>query len=238
MEQARGMTEQRDRSDVGRATALGRGAEKGPLVRTEAAAGTAARAQRNGHGGAVVWLTGLSGAGKSTMASALERALFDRHMQVFVLDGDNIRLGLSSDLGFSADDRSENVRRIAEVARLFADAGLIAITAFISPYVSDRARARAITQAHDSGLPFIEVFIDAPLSVCEARDPTGLYARARDGRIQHFTGVTDPYEPPEAPEVILRTGEHTVAACLDQLLAYLLPRVGAADSGAWIAARS
>lgn len=185
----------------------------------------AAREARNGHGGAVVWFTGLSGAGKSTMAEALERALFARGVQVFVLDGDNIRLGLSKDLGFSAADRGENIRRIAEVARLFAEAGIVVITAFISPYASDRQRARAIADADGRGVPFIEVYIDASLAVCEARDPKGLYAKARGGQIAHFTGVTDPYEPPDHPEVVLHTGAENVAACVDQLIGYLMPVV-------------
>jgi len=182
-----------------------------------------ARETRHGHRGAVIWFTGLSGSGKSTLAGALERALFASGHDVYVLDGDNIRLGLSSDLGFSADDRAENVRRIAEVARLFADGGVIAITAFISPYISDRQRARQIATAAGRGVPFIEVYINAPLAVCEARDPKGLYARARGGQLKHFTGITDPYQPPVDPEVVLHTDRDNVAACLDQLLAHLRP---------------
>jgi bifunctional enzyme CysN/CysC len=171
----------------------------------------------------VIWFTGLSGSGKSTLAGALERALFADGHDVYVLDGDNIRLGLSADLGFSAADRTENIRRIAEVARLFADAGLIAITAFISPYISDRLRARAIAEAAGRGVPFVEVYINAPLAVCEARDPKGLYARARGGQLKQFTGITDPYEPPVDPEVVLHTDQDDVTACLDQLVAHLRP---------------
>jgi adenylyl-sulfate kinase len=185
------------------------------------------REERQGHRGAVVWLTGLSGAGKTTMAGALEHALFERDVAAFVLDGDNIRRGLSSDLGFSAGDRSENIRRIAEVARLFADAGLVAVTAFISPYASDRARARQIAESTALGaaVTFLEVHIDAPLAVCEARDPKGLYKKARGGQIPHFTGVTDPYEPPTNPDVVLHTDRDGVEACVQRLLESLLPRI-------------
>jgi adenylyl-sulfate kinase len=183
----------------------------------------AARERRNGHRGAIVWLTGLSGAGKSTMATALERALFDRGVQVVVLDGDRIRTGLSSDLTFSAADRRENIRRVAEVARLFADAGLVVITAFISPYVTDRERARQIAASTD--LPFVEVHVDAPLAVCEARDPKGLYARARSGQVPHFTGVTDPYEPPVHADLVLHTDREDVDACVARLLAHVGPMI-------------
>ncbi len=186
------------------------------------------REVRHGHRGAVVWLTGLSGAGKTTLAGELERALFDRHIATFVLDGDNIRRGLSADLGFSAGDRRENIRRIAEVARLFADAGLVVVTAFISPYADDRERARQVARGPvpAEGVDFLEVYIDAPLSVCEARDPKGLYKKARDGQIAHFTGVTDPYEPPAHPDVVLHTDRDGIQACVDQVLARLLPLIG------------
>jgi len=159
------------------------------------------------------------------MAGELERALFARQVEVFVLDGDNVRLGLSSDLGFSASDRSENTRRIAEVARLFADAGLVAVTAFISPYASDRERARRIAES-GAGVAFLEVYVDAPLSVCEARDPKGLYKKARGGQLAHFTGVTDPYEPPLHADVVLHTDRDGVEACVDQMLERLLPLIG------------
>ena len=146
---------------------------------------------RNRHRGAVVWFTGLSASGKSTLANTLERTLFDRGLQVLVLDGDNVRHGLNAGLGFSAEDRAENIRRVAEVAKLFAQAGMIALTAFISPYRRDRLHAREIMA--DGSIPFFEVFLDAPLEVCEVRDPKGLYAKARAGAIKQFTGISDPY---------------------------------------------
>ena len=164
------------------------------------------RAQRNGHPGCVVWLTGLSASGKSTLAIELERELFQRGIQTCILDGDNVRHGLCSDLGFSPEARKENIRRIGEVAALFANAGLVCITAFISPYRSDRALARS---AAPKG-KFFEVFVNAPIEVCERRDPKGLYAKARQGQLREFTGITAPYEPPENPEVELRTDQLTV----------------------------
>jgi bifunctional enzyme CysN/CysC len=185
------------------------------------------RHARHRHTGAVVWFTGLSGSGKSTLANMLERTLFDRGLHAFVLDGDNIRHGLSADLGFSAADRVENIRRVAEAAKLFAEAGLVAITAFISPYRSDRLRARRIME--DAGIPFCEVFLDAPLDTCEQRDPKGLYAKARAGGIADFTGISAPYEPPDAPEVVVRTDERTIDESVFALLDYLLPRVRRTD---------
>ena len=182
------------------------------------------RRVRNGHRGAVVWLTGLSGSGKSTLANALERELFDRGLQVFVLDGDNIRCGLSSDLGFSAGDRAENIRRVAEAARLFAEAGVVAIAAFISPYQGDRAGARRIME-EGVAIPFFEVFLDASLKVCEQRDPKGLYAKARSGEITDFTGVSAPYERPEHPDLVLETGECSVQQCAAAVLTHILPKV-------------
>lgn len=174
----------------------------------------AERTQRNGHAGCVVWLTGLSASGKSTLAVELERELFKCGRQVFRLDGDNLRHGLCSDLGFSPEARKENIRRIGEVARLFADAGLVCITAFISPYRSDRALARACAPAGR----FIEVYVNAPLSVCEQRDPKGLYAKARAGVLKEFTGISSPYEPPLNPEVVVRTDQATVEQCLHAIL--------------------
>jgi len=164
--------------------------------------------------GATVWLTGLSGSGKSTVAVAAERALLGAGRPAYVLDGDNIRHGLNGDLGFSAEDRSENVRRVGEVARLFADAGVIAVVPVISPYRVDRGRVREIHQL--AGLPFVEVFVDTPLEVCEARDPKGLYAKARAGELKGFTGIDDPYEAPDAPEVRLTPddGDPSVQAAL------------------------
>jgi bifunctional enzyme CysN/CysC len=173
--------------------------------------------------GATVWLTGLSGSGKSTVASALTVLLTEQGALTYTLDGDNLRHGLNGDLGFSADDRAENVRRVGEVARLFADAGVIAIVPLISPYRAGRDHARALHTA--AGLPFVEVFVDTPIEVCEQRDPKGLYAKARSGELTGFTGIDDPYEPPVAPEVILRGGESPelaaalVAEALDARLA-------------------
>jgi len=183
------------------------------------------REARRVHRGAVIWLTGLSGAGKSTLALALERVLFDRHLQVTVLDGDVVRSGLSADLGYSYDDRVENIRRVAEVAALFADAGSIVVTAFISPYEQGRQQARARLAAINPSLPFVEVHVDAPLAVCEARDPKGLYARARTGDLARFTGVSDRYEPPASPELRVRTDQHSVDVCVDVVVAHLLPLI-------------
>lgn len=183
------------------------------------------RHRRQAHRGAVVWLTGFSGAGKSTIAGGLERVLFERGYHVIVLDGDVIRTGLSADLGFSMDDRVENIRRIGEVAALFASAGFIAITAFISPYAADRHRARRRVMEADFDTPFVEVFVDAPLEVCEARDPKGLYKKARAGQIAQFTGVSDPYEPPPHPELTIKTAERSLADCVELLRAYLAPIV-------------
>jgi len=182
---------------------------------------------RNAHTGLVVWLTGLSGAGKSTIAMELERELFDLGRQVYVLDGDNIRHGLGADLGFSPGDRVENIRRVGEVAKLFADAGLVCITAFISPYRHDREVVRRILPAGR----FVEVFVNAPLEVCEQRDPKGLYARARANEIAEFTGVSAPYERPQHPELELNTDALSVAECVAKVLAHLETLAGN-DAGA------
>jgi bifunctional enzyme CysN/CysC len=181
------------------------------------------RIAHNGHRGAVVWLTGLSGAGKSTIAHALESELFDRGMHTYVLDGDNIRHGLNSNLGFSPEDRVENIRRVGEVARLMADSGAIAITAFISPYRLDRFRAREI--ALEGKVEFIEIFVDAPLAVCEERDPKDLYKRARAGEIRDFTGVDAPYEAPEDAEIVVRTDKQTIEESVATIMERLLPRL-------------
>lgn len=181
------------------------------------------RATRNEHRGAVVWLTGLSGAGKSTIARALEKELFRLSMHTYVLDGDNLRHGLNANLGFAPEDRAENIRRVSEVAKLMADAGTVVITSFISPYHADRTRARAI--ALQAGAEFVEVFVDAPLAVCEKRDPKGLYQKARAGELKGFTGIDAPYECPEDPEIALRTHEQTPEESVDQILAELLPRL-------------
>ena len=177
---------------------------------------TADREKRNGHKGGVVWLTGLSGSGKSTLALELEKRLNDLGFHVYVLDGDNLRHGLNADLGFSPQDREENIRRVGEVAALMARAGLIAISAFISPYRSDRLRARAST-----GDAFHEVYVDADLATCEKRDPKGLYKRARAGEIPDFTGISAPYETPESPDITVDTARHDVDSCVRQLVDYV-----------------
>ncbi len=177
---------------------------------------SAARAQHNGHRGGVLWFTGLSASGKSTLAVEVERQLFARDYQVYVLDGDNIRHGLNANLGFSPEDRSENIRRVGEVAALFARAGFIALTAFISPYRSDRQRAREAAEGD-----FHEIFVDADLAACEGRDPKGLYKRARDGEIPDFTGISAPYESPENPELVVDTVNHDVAACVERIVEYI-----------------
>jgi bifunctional enzyme CysN/CysC len=179
------------------------------------------RIERNGHRGLVVWFTGLSGAGKSTLAYALERELFDRQMHVTVLDGDNLRHGLNANLCFSPEDRVENIRRAAEVAKLMATTGLVVITSFISPYRADRLKARQIVSS--GGVEFVEVHVSAPIEVCESRDPKALYQKARAGLIQGFTGIDAPYETPEDPELILKTGQESIETSLNRLLAFVIP---------------
>ena len=163
-----------------------------------------------------MWLTGLSGAGKSTLAMAVEQHLFRKGYAVYVLDGDNIRSGLNANLGFSPEDRVENIRRVGEVAALFADAGILCVTAFISPYRADRARAR---QA--AGDAFHEIHIRADLETCERRDPKGLYRRARSGEIGEFTGISAPYEPPQAAELVVDTVRDPIETCVEQILRYV-----------------
>ncbi len=177
----------------------------------------AARSARNRHRGGVMWFTGLSGAGKSTLAVEVEQRLFRDGYQVYVLDGDNVRRGLNTNLGFSPEDRAENIRRIGEVAALFADAGFIVITAFISPYRSDRARARNAGEL----ATFHEIYIKADLELCERRDPKGLYKKARAGEIENFTGVSAPYEPPDKPELVVDTGAATVDRCAARIVTYV-----------------
>lgn len=175
------------------------------------------RARRQGHAGRVVWLTGLSCSGKTTIAAELERQLFEQGKFSYVLDGDNVRHGLCADLGFSPADRSENIRRVGEVAKLFADAGVICVTAFISPYRADRDVIRR-------GLPpgrFVEVYLNIPIEACEKRDYKGLYAKARAGEIKDFTGVSAPYETPVSPEIELLTGQLTVEQCVARIIGYL-----------------
>jgi bifunctional enzyme CysN/CysC len=175
------------------------------------------RSRRNGHPGCVVWLTGLSGSGKSSIATELERELFNMGKYAYVLDGDNVRHGLCSDLAFSPHDRNENIRRVGEVAKLFADAGLICITAFISPYRSDRQLVREMVNDGQ----FIEVFVNAPIEICEQRDPKGLYVKARANEIKEFTGVSAPYESPEKPEIELRTDQLGVSESVAQIIEFL-----------------
>uniref|UniRef100_A0A8D2MBS6 adenylyl-sulfate kinase n=1 Tax=Zonotrichia albicollis TaxID=44394 RepID=A0A8D2MBS6_ZONAL len=174
---------------------------------------------RGGFRGCTVWLTGLSGAGKTTIGFALEEYLVAHGIPCYSLDGDNVRHGLNKNLGFSAQDREENIRRIAEVARLFADAGLVCITSFISPFTKDRRNARKIHEA--AGLPFFEIFVDAPLNICESRDVKGLYKKARAGEIKGFTGIDSEYEKPEAPELVLKTNVTSVSECIQQVVELL-----------------
>jgi bifunctional enzyme CysN/CysC len=192
---------------------------------SEGAVTAARRNLRNGHRGGVVWLTGLSGSGKSTLSRALERELFNIGMHTYVLDGDNIRHGLNSNLGFSPEDRVENIRRVAEVAKLMADSGLVVITAFISPYRVDRLRAREV--ALEGGCEFVEVYVNAPLEVCEQRDPKSLYKKARAGEIAEFTGISAPYEAPLDAEIEVKTDvlslEESVAAVVEHLRPLLRP---------------
>jgi bifunctional enzyme CysN/CysC len=174
-----------------------------------------------GHGGATVWMTGLPGSGKSTIAGGVEAALLESGRSVYILDGDNLRHGLNGDLGFSAEDRAENVRRTAEVSALLADAGVVVLVALVSPYRADRDAARAVHDAR--GLPFVEVHVATSLEECERRDPKGLYARARAGEITGLTGVDDPYEPPVAADVVVGGGGESLAAAVGVVLA-ALPR--------------
>ena len=192
------------------------------IYQSRAFVSPAMRASRNGHGGAVIWLTGLSGAGKSTIAHEVEQRLFERGYQVYVLDGDNVRTTLNADLGFSPEDRAENVRRLGAAASLFAEAGFIAMVAAISPYAADRARARAAARA-----PFHEVWVKADIAVCEQRDPKGLYKLARAGEIKNFTGVAAPYEAPATPDLVIDTSDQEIARSVATLLDYLSAAVGA-----------
>ncbi|MGH8461244.1 MAG: adenylyl-sulfate kinase [Stenotrophobium sp.] len=175
-----------------------------------------------GQRGATLWFTGFSGSGKSTVACALEETLAARGHLSYRLDGDNIRLGINRNLGFSAADRTENIRRIGEIAKLFVDTGVIALSSFISPYRADRDQARK--EHEDAGMTFIEVFVDCPLAVAEGRDPKGLYKKARAGQIKHFTGIDDPYEAPEHPEIHLHTDRMTLEQEVATLIAALETR--------------
>ncbi len=187
------------------------------VYRVEHAITKELRERRNGHKGGVLWFTGLSGSGKSTLALEVERRLFSRGLQVYVLDGDNVRHGLNADLGFSPEDRAENIRRIGEVAALMSRAGFITLTAFISPYRSDRERARKSADGM-----FHEVYVKADLETCESRDPKGLYKKAREGQIPNFTGISAPYEAPENPELEINTSEMAVEECVDEIVSYVM----------------
>src|SRR5881296_1563282 len=185
------------------------------IVWHQGAVTRADRERLSGHRSATVWFTGLSGSGKSTIAVALEKALWERGVHAFVLDGDNVRHGLNKNLGFSPDDRTENIRRIGEVAKLFTDAGIAAVTAFISPYRADRDQVRALMQPGD----FIEVFVDCPLAVCEQRDVKGLYQKARAGQIKEFTGISAPYEAPANPELAIKSHELSIEQSVSTIVA-------------------
>ena len=169
------------------------------------------------HHSFVLWFTGLSGSGKSTVANAAAKALFDEGLNPYVLDGDNIRHGLNKDLGFSEEDRTENIRRIGEVSKLFVDSGQIVLTAFISPFVKDRELVRELLESDE----FIEVYIKCPVDECEKRDPKGLYEKARQGLIKDFTGIDSPYEEPVNPEIVVETDKHSIDECVEQIINYL-----------------
>lgn len=175
------------------------------------------RHRMNGHKSAILWYTGLSGAGKSTLANKVEEKLFERGIHTYVLDGDNIRMGLNKGLTFAPDDRKENIRRIGEVSKLFVDAGAFVSTAFISPYRADRDMVRSLVPEGE----FIEVYVAASLEVCEERDTKGLYKKARAGEIKHFTGIDDPYEAPEKPELDINTGTRSLEECAAEVMNYL-----------------
>tara|TARA_B100000900_G_scaffold366358_1_gene342184 strand:+ start:285 stop:881 length:597 start_codon:yes stop_codon:yes gene_type:complete len=179
------------------------------------------RLKNNGHQAKVIWFVGLSGSGKSTLAGNVESVLHKKGYKTYILDGDNLRLGLNSDLGFSKRDRSENIRRIAEVARLFNDAGTIVLSAFISPLESDRNQARKIIGVEN----FIEVFVNCPLSICEKRDVKGLYAKARKGLIPNFTGIDSPFEPPKQPDIIIKTKVEPLEMSLKNILKSIEPKL-------------
>jgi adenylylsulfate kinase len=178
------------------------------------------RAKQNGHRSVIVWFTGLSGAGKSTLAHAVEGRLHTLGCRTFVFDGDNVRHGMCSDLGFTEADRSENIRRIGEMSKLFIEAGTIALTAFISPYQKDRDRVRALVEVGD----FLEIYCHCPIEVCEQRDVKGLYAKARAGEIKEFTGVSSAYESPTVPELVLNTSSQALNECVDKVIALLHER--------------
>lgn len=175
------------------------------------------RQNQAGHKSAILWFTGLSGSGKSTLAHAVEAALYEQGCRTFVFDGDNVRHGLCADLGFSNKDRQENIRRIGEMAKLFMEAGVLAITAFISPFRADRDKVRRLVQPGE----FIEIYCSAPIEICEQRDVKGLYAKAREGKIAEFTGISSPYEPPVKAEMVIDTANNSLDACVGQVIGYL-----------------
>ncbi|AQU76208.1 adenylyl-sulfate kinase [Priestia megaterium] len=178
------------------------------------------RREQNNHHSFVLWFTGLSGSGKSTVANAVAKALFDKNIRNYVLDGDNVRFGLNKNLGFSAEDRTENIRRIGEVSKLFVDSGQVVLTAFISPFQEDRAQVREILEGNE----FLEVYVECPLEECEKRDPKGLYKKARSGEIRDFTGIDSPYESPANPELIINTSTQSVEECVQTVIEYLANR--------------
>lgn len=190
------------------------------LVPHESAISRADRCRLFGHHPVIVWMTGLSGSGKSTLANALEKKLYQMRAATYILDGDNVRLGLNQDLGFSPSDRQENIRRIGETAKLFLDSGSIVITAFISPFENDRQLVRGLVGPEE----FIEVYIKCSLNLCEQRDPKGLYKKARSGEIKDFTGISSPYEEPVNPEIVVDTSKETVDQAVDKILEYLKKR--------------
>ncbi|WP_322552517.1 adenylyl-sulfate kinase [Priestia megaterium] len=178
------------------------------------------RRDQNNHHSFVLWFTGLSGSGKSTVANAVAKALFDKNIRNYVLDGDNVRFGLNKNLGFSAEDRTENIRRIGEVSKLFVDSGQVVLTAFISPFQEDRAQVREILEGNE----FLEVYVECPLEECEKRDPKGLYKKARSGEIRDFTGIDSPYESPANPELTINTSTQSVEECVQTVIEYLANR--------------
>lgn len=179
------------------------------------------RRELNGHGSVIVWFTGLSGSGKSTLANAVEQELFRQGIRTYVLDGDNIRHGLNNNVDFSAEGRTENIRRIGEVAKLFIEAGVVVLTAFISPFKSDRDRVRSLVGSEE----FIEVFVDCPLEICEQRDVKGLYKKARAGEIADFTGISSPFEVPEKPELAIATGTIPLHQSVEQVTNFILKKI-------------